>query len=244
VPEQKPPPFDEAAARAEIERLQDALQAARKARNEKSEEFDRFIRSFQNPGSSRTTAENVPRRSAGVVSDDGASTPVSAPAADVPVRALPSAVRRPRRVGILAAGAAAVVVVVIALALPRNRTPQPSPVPPAAVTVPSKDAVKVEAPPSPPQPAPAPAARAGVQLELRTLAPVWIRVVVDGEKKIEDVIPAAQRLSFNAAQSIVVRAGNGGDVLVTIDNHEDRFGAADHPLTRTFVPPEQKSPQD
>lgn len=232
--DEKPPRFDESAAIAEIERLQETLLVARKARTDKSDEFERFIRSFRTPASPRASAD-VAAQPAAVVPDDPVPAPVSVPpaAGAVASRSPQVAARRPRRLGIAAAATVATVVV-IALAIPRHRTGAPSPAPPAAVKAPSAE--EAADPPSLPQPAAAPEARTPVQLELRTLGAVWIRVVVDGEKKVEGVVPAAQRLSFRATRSIVVRAGNGGDLLVVSDNHEDKFGAPDQPLTRTFVP--------
>ena len=239
--EEKPSRFDESAALAEIERLQQALLVARKARTDKSEEFDRFIRSFRTPASPRPSADDVPRQPPAVIPDDATASSLGAlPAAEAaPARPPQTAVRRPWRLGIVAV-ATVVTLVVIALAIPRDRAGTPSPPPPAAAKVPSAE--KPAPPPSLPQPASAPEARAAVQLELRTLAQVWIRVVVDGDKKVEDVIPAGQRLSFSATKSIVVRAGNGGDLVVVTENREERFGAADQPLTRTFAPSGAQNP--
>jgi hypothetical protein len=42
-------------------------------------------------------------------------------------------------------------------------------------------------------------------------------------------------LHFAGEHSIVVRVGNGGDVVVKTGNGEVRFGAVDQPVTRTFV---------
>jgi hypothetical protein len=76
-----------------------------------------------------------------------------------------------------------------------------------------------------------------VNLELRTLQSVWMRVVIDGEKKTEGMVPAGQSLHFGGDDSIVVRVGNGGAVLVKSGDREAPFGVVAQPLTRRFSKP-------
>src|SRR5204863_5712352 len=77
----------------------------------------------------------------------------------------------------------------------------------------------------------------GVAVELRTVRAVWMRVVVDGRKNVEGMVQGGEPLHFTGDHSIVVRVGNGGDVLVKTGDHEDRFGEVGQPVTRTFSKP-------
>jgi hypothetical protein len=64
-----------------------------------------------------------------------------------------------------------------------------------------------------------------------------MRVVVDGRKDAEGTIQAGEPLHFTGDDSIVVRVGNGGDVVVRIGDREESFGEAGQPRTRTFSKP-------
>ena len=106
------------------------------------------------------------------------------------------------------------------------------------------DAVQRGSPPSAAPVAAAPAQQApsapvsGLQVELRTIRRVWLRVVVDGEKSIEREVPADERIPITGQKAIVIRAGDAGAVHVAV-NGEDRgpFGTDGFPATRTFTPP-------
>jgi hypothetical protein len=89
--------------------------------------------------------------------------------------------------------------------------------------------------PAAPQAAPPP----GLQLELRTLRLVWMRVIVDGERAIEREIPAGQTIPINGQKTVVIRAGDAGAVRVAI-NGEDQglLGTDGFPATRTFTRPQ------
>jgi hypothetical protein len=91
------------------------------------------------------------------------------------------------------------------------------------------------------QPAPAgaqtPAARRPLEVELATTRVVWMRVTVDGERVVEREVPAGQRLRFGADRAIVVRAGDGGGVRLTVDGRAAGVLGRDGQIaTRTFTP--------
>jgi xanthine/CO dehydrogenase XdhC/CoxF family maturation factor len=67
--------------------------------------------------------------------------------------------------------------------------------------------------------------------------PVWMRVVVDGQNRIEGMIQGGESLYFTGDHSIAVCAANDGDVLVKAGSGEDRFGEVGQPVTRTFLKP-------
>ncbi|MBE9226291.1 helix-turn-helix domain-containing protein [Phormidium sp. LEGE 05292] len=48
----------------------------------------------------------------------------------------------------------------------------------------------------------------------------WMRVTVDGKVEFEGVIPKGEQKSWNAKEKIVIRAGNAGVVLVSVNNQE------------------------
>ena len=100
----------------------------------------------------------------------------------------------------------------------------------------------VQATPAPAETSPAPAPTvappapvAAVNVELRTLQPVWMRITVDGEKQREGTVPAGERLQLHADRAIVIRAGNGADVMVKTANGETPLGVAGQPITFTFT---------
>jgi hypothetical protein len=255
-----PSPFDEKAALAELDRLRDEIGAARQIRQKKSEEFDRFIQAFQPPPSPAAGHEIETHETPAAQPQQGSSpdtehwllvrerllTPRAVPIVTNDSRMVATIFRRRgARDTFLAIAAAAIIVIALAVPGYRARTRPPS-ASPANVTAkpdvapprsPSTVAPPVTAAPAAALPSTAPSAPpAGtVRVDLRTVAPVWIRVVADDQKKVEAVIAAGERLSFTAERSIVVRAGNGGDVLVKTAAGEDPFGASGQALTRTFV---------
>ena len=85
---------------------------------------------------------------------------------------------------------------------PTSSTPSPTPVQPVAATpenTPSNTPFQVSA-----------------QFQDRS----WMRVTVDGKVKFEGVIPKGEQKSWNAKEKIVIRAGNAGVVLVSVNNQE------------------------
>ena len=118
---------------------------------------------------------------------------------------------------------------------------------------PSSRVAEAPAPAMQPTPAPAetptapaptvalPAPVAAVNVELRTLQPVWMRITVDGEKQREGTVPAGERLQLHADRAIVIRAGNGADVMVKTANGETPLGVAGQPITFTFTKAAGKS---
>jgi len=249
--------FDEQAVLAELERLRESIQAARKARQQTSDEFDAFINSFR--GSAPTpTAERpmpaslapaAPQHEARESIDRSMHIPDPLPS---PVGILPNTesfddsialppLKAPwryrlniRSLGLLAIAA---VIALGLLSIPwRGRT-----LPPKAVNaLRDNPTVPRGARASPPAASPAGPAVAGahaVAVELRAIRPVWMRVVVDGRKDSEGTVQAGEPLHFTGDQSIVVRVGNGGDVVVKIGDREESFGDAGQPRTRTFSKP-------
>lgn len=84
--------------------------------------------------------------------------------------------------------------------------------------------------------APAAASRP-LQVELTTLRPVWMRVVVDGERRVERQVPADQKLTFGADRAIVLRAGDAGSVRVAVDGVDQGvLGRVGQVMNRTFTP--------
>jgi len=258
-------PFDESAALAELERLRQAIMAARRLRQQKSDEFDAFVQGFRKPASA-PPAERMPAPDRSVapparveVAQQAAVEAIAAPetaaAPSQPAVAIPShadaatetvapaGVPAPRRARIDKRWAFGIggVAAVIALGVLATRTGNQSSPPPAAAAVPSEPAsappAETPAAPAPEPPAPAPAQQDAhaVVLDLRTLRPVWMRVVVDGEKKSEGMVQGGESLHFGADDSIAVRVGNGGDVLVKNGDREDPFGDVDQPVTRRFA---------
>ncbi len=137
--------------------------------------------------------------------------------------------------------AAAVVLVVLAVLLiwglsstpddgdTVQRPSQPSTAPVATASAPQPAAAA-------PQPAASAPPISGLQVELRTVRHVWVRVVVDGEKTIEREIPADERIPINGQNAVVIRAGDAGAVRVAVNGQDQGpFGENGLPATRTFT---------
>lgn len=76
-----------------------------------------------------------------------------------------------------------------------------------------------------------------LQVELTTLRPVWMRVSVDGERRLEREVNANQTLAFDADRAIVVRVGDGGAVRFSVNGSDKgALGRAGYPITRSFAP--------
>ena len=251
-------PFNEDAALAELERLRQAIMAARRERQQKSDEFDAFVQGFRKPlpvPPPVEPQEPLPRRPsvpvetvppAVVASPPSDELPAVAPPSDTspvaeiasPVAAKASA-RRALRVRWPIAVGATVGVIALGVFATRSRNQAP-PIEPVNPITDSPRAAAPEPADTSPAPAaqePAPAAQPisrAVTLELKTLQSVWMRVVVDGEKKSEGMVPGGESLHFGADESIVIRVGNGGAVVIKSGDRETPFGAADQPVTRKF----------
>ena len=76
-----------------------------------------------------------------------------------------------------------------------------------------------------------------LQVELVAVRKVWMRVIVDGDRAIEDEVEQGQRLRFGANKSIVIRAGDAASVTVAVDGQAPRpLGPAGQAVSRTLVP--------
>lgn len=249
--------FDEKAALAELERLRESIQLARQARQRTSDEFEAFVKSFRTPAPARipeppAATPPAPEAPPHAVSESD-SRPLQPPDAMPSTVAVPSTTDAPDartaaplaplsrryRVNLRLLGTLAVIAV-IALVLVSTRSPrQQSPSTRANAVI--SNAASIPKSGTPPAAAsalaPAPATAPGVVLELRIVRPVWMRVVVDGRKDVEGMVQGGEPLHFTADHSIVVRVGNGGDVLVKSGNGEESFGDAGQPRTRTFSKP-------
>ena len=247
--------FDEKAVLAELERLRESIQVARRARQRTSDEFEAFVKGFRTPAAAPTAERAVatPRapevRQAAIA--ESISRPLQSPdpppSAVVPANtdavevrtAAPLAPAQGRRssnarlIGVLA------VIAVIAVGLlstlwPRHISP-PTPANAGGDTVaPARNTTPP--PPAASQVVPPVQVAHSVVVELKTVRPVWMRVVVDGRTDVEGMVQGGE-LHFAGDESIVVRVGNGGDVLVKTGNREEPFGEVGQPLTRRFSKP-------
>ncbi len=258
--EGKREPFDENAMLAELERLRDSIQAARRARQEKSDEFDRAVQRFKRPPLpppvSQQSEPELESRAVAVRLPAPAPAPVPEPASLIETAPAPPSLPEPmpvlaeqpapraltrqptNRLGARQLIALAILGVVVAAGAVywSRKPPSKVEIPATSRQTPAVQAPPVAAPtPAAPAPVSAPAPAAAVSIELKTLRPVWMRVTVDGQKQREGVVPADERLQLNANRTIVVRVGNGADVVIKTATGENPFGAAGQPVTRTFA---------
>jgi cytoskeleton protein RodZ len=146
-----------------------------------------------------------------------------------------------RRIPPRALGAAAIVILIVAVfAFSRawrggGEEPADGAVPPSTASTAATGAVPAANAPRGAAVRP-PAPVRAVQIELTTMRPVWMRVTADGERRLEREVPGGQKLSFGADRAIVLRAGDGGAVRLSV-NGSDRgmLGRAGYPVTRTVT---------
>ena len=247
----RPQPFDEQAALAELERLAEKIQTSRRQRAQAVEEFDAFVRGFRN----ERRLESIRAAEAAISAASGPEEPSQADPPFIPlvgqsiasaepiaqateVRRSPAVrSRRPVDDPRLRWAVAFVAVVVLTLLVlrPWRSAPPASPSTPAASAVTSGTTPTPAANPAPPVQTP-PAPPRALNLELATIRPVWTRVTVDDKKTLEREIPGGQRLSFGADRSISIRAGDAGAIKVIVDGKDlGALGPAGQIANRSFA---------
>ncbi|MEO0540402.1 MAG: RodZ domain-containing protein [Cyanobacteria bacterium P01_A01_bin.105] len=91
-----------------------------------------------------------------------------------------------------------------------------------------------EAEPAPPLPLDSPVV---IQMELTEQS--WVRIVADGQTEFEGILQQGDSRSLSAEQSITIRAGNAGGVVVSYNaNDPEAMGKPGMVAERTFSPDE------
>jgi hypothetical protein len=245
-------PFDERAVLAELERLHKAILDIREQREQTTAEFDAFVRAFRDPEASAAPAmaPAPPPRALPATNVEPPVTTVGA-APPAPVRSDSAAadfesprseeVQQPSGLKYVAAAAVIGAVVVAGLLFVRSdrtHSPEPSAPPPAqsapvaAPPIPAPSAAS----PAPTTTAAAPPPAHAVRIELTTVRPVWLRIMIDDRKTMERVVEAGQRIPLEGDHVISIRAGDGGAVRVTVGGNDGPMGPEGQPVTRTFPP--------
>ena len=262
APENTQPPFDEEAALAELDRLRDDIQAARRNREKKVEEFESWMRDTRNTArveritaieqekagdESATAARTALRGTDPAMQASGVSAAPAAPAShrfvplDDEFRFDPPRARRPIPIdrSWLYYGGGAAALIVGGLLLGKLWGGGPADVPPSVSTAQTSPGGPASATPpqgSAPSTAAAPAPRKPIEIELTTTKTVWMRVTVDGEKRVEREVPAGQRLAFGADKIILLRAGDGGGVRLSVGGKDQGPVGRDGQIAvRTFT---------
>ena len=267
--EQTRPPFDEGAALEALERLREEIRQLRSRRERKVEEFEAWLREVRTASraervaalereatsepaaaagarAANRAADSATQSSASTAAAAARATPTSSPFQDDFAAAAP-ALRSSGRFGgrrvYYAAGAAVIIGAFILARTWGNDTPEPLSSP-ATSTAPAtrQPAEGLPATPKPPAGEQAPAAeRRPLQIELTTVRPVWMRVIVDGVRRVEREVPAGQRLNFGADRAIVLRAGDGGGVRLAIDGRDrGPLGRDGQIAVRTLTPADKR----
>lgn len=105
-------------------------------------------------------------------------------------------------------------------------TPAPTLTPTAPLPQPTSGLLTLPTPtvPASPTPTPRPTATpevvARISLELRTTQRSWLRVIVDGQPPEEGMLDANQSRTWEADQSISIRTGNAGGVILILNGEE------------------------
>jgi cytoskeleton protein RodZ len=239
----RPQPFDEQAALAELERLAEKIQTSRRQRAQAVEEFDAFVRGFriERRLESIRAAEAAMSAAASAPEETSPAAPPFIPLVAqsiataepiAPVRSdvqTTSDVRSPKtfddpRIRWAIAFVTVVVLGVLVLRPWRSAAPavpssSSAQAPVASTSAPATPQASQSRAADPVPPVPAAPPRA-LNLELVTIRPVWTRVTVDDKRTIEREIPGGQRLPFGADRSISIRAGDAGAIRVIVDGKD------------------------
>jgi hypothetical protein len=227
-----PVPFDEQAALEELERLQRAIEEARRRRTQIVASFDDFLRSCR-AGSAPVETHPPEMRVPVVRTAPRGPLPLGRPSPTVDAPPTPGAhrieTRRPRLTPAAGLGGA-LLVIVAGMLLTRSWRSTPTSLSGTSAVVASPP---VTAPPT--ATTPGPSNGAGVRVELVTLRRVWVRILVDGKPAIERELPADQRIPLRAEQTIAIRTGDAGAVRVALDGQDQGLLGRDGEVTtRTF----------
>jgi Domain of unknown function (DUF4115) len=211
-------PFDEQAALEKLERLKLDVLESRKRRNEVSDAFDAFVRSFRTGGRD--------------VTSEPAPVAVAPPAVertdDRPLPQRAAALRAHLRHPGVVFGSVVVLAAAIVLVRAWLNAPADHPVTTSAAATPTGTArgssVETQTPPG------------MLRGELAADRRVWIRATADGVRIVERELQANERVPLRPARTLTIRAGDAGAVRIVIDGRDrGPLGANGTAATRTFT---------
>lgn len=256
------PPPDENRALEQLERLHREILRARRDRERAGTEFDGFVQEFRDRPQKSAPAAALERPSHRVPRPVVPPSVPPAPPVTVPPapqvlekakpepadEVIPALAASPRAAGRGFLLAVALVLLLGAVAAfyfwQRSQGTAPAAPAPQATAAPAvpgatAPATRATAPgPSQPSAAPAVAPVSPSTVQLMTDRPVWMRVIVDGQKIVERVVPAGEHLIYNPTRFISVRAGDAGGVRVKVGSGPEQvLGRNAFPLTRRFDVP-------
>ncbi|MEO0842123.1 MAG: RodZ domain-containing protein [Cyanobacteria bacterium J06643_5] len=88
-----------------------------------------------------------------------------------------------------------------------------------------------------PTPTPTPKPSEGVKVSLDVQDESWVRVITDGKKVFEGTLQKGDKKSFDAKEKLVIRSGNAGAVLVSVNQNKPvPLGDPNNPRTVTYTP--------
>lgn len=98
-----------------------------------------------------------------------------------------------------------------------------------------EEAVKVE---KTPEPEKAPVVPDKLALSVTAVDNVWVRIISDGKKVFEGIMPAGSAKSFEAAKNMTIRAGKAGAVKLKLNGvDQPSLGTLGTPGEKTFTMP-------
>lgn len=80
-----------------------------------------------------------------------------------------------------------------------------------------------------------------IEVEIRLTAQSWMRVMVDGEMEFEGMLQQGDARTWAADESVVLRAGNAGGVVVTYNGEQATPLGAPGTVAEVTFPPEPSS---
>jgi hypothetical protein len=224
----------EHAALARLERLRDAIVQARVERERAVQELRTLVEqgTAAQPPVPVSPAQADPPPPEDAVPDNAPATPLAPPADETtgsPVATLADDVEPARAGHVPAWGVRHVAfilgtAIVVALATfllvgywARPRTDPALASGAGGVIGSGAAAPTLPAPADTGEPAVISPATAALRVELRTERESWLRVSVDGERRVERLVPGGQTFVLDASSTVLVRAGDAGAVTVSVN---------------------------
>lgn len=243
--------FDEKAALDELEKFRSEIDLHRARRRAVGDEFDQFVRSFRSRYAAEPSAnEAPPERATRPSRENQARTELEVDRRSEPShshstplatgfpkeRATSAEPRQTRRGALLGIGVTVLVIVALAVWAPGLMAPAADDAPPDDVAAEAEPLATAAVQPAVPQSAPQAVAPPRALTELRTTAPVWVRVIADGARVVERELPADARIPLTFENTLVIRAGDAGAVHLTLAGEDQGpLGRAGQVVTRTFT---------
>jgi cytoskeletal protein RodZ len=151
---------------------------------------------------------------------------------EIPLDLLP-AERRPRRWPVVVLGFASGVALILLAVIRMTAGDSPAALSAGTVLGPTQ-APRSQSTVQPPPESEAPPAARGVSAVLRLTAPCWVKATADGRVLMAETVQAGTTLRLKAKRTLVLRLGNAGGVVLTVNGDPVATGGTGEVVDLSF----------